>query len=304
MRKKDLKSLQAKILTGFQCNNACLFCYDRRYRFLPMKSTGLIKEEIKKAYKLGFRKIHLIGGEITIRNDLLELIRYAKKAGFSYIMLTSNGRMFAYPDFAQRIVDAGISQIVFSLHGNNAKLHDSLTNTPGSFGQIISGIRNLIEIGFSNIGTNTTILKQNFRHLPEITKLLGSFAIERAEFIWVGTELSLFKEFTPRIRDAAFYLQSLLNYTIKRNYDWILQNVPIWCYFKGYFKYLSAAGAEGNCVAIHNRLSCLYQKTDLDKKIHRIKIEKCLQCSISAECPGIWDTYLNIYGPSEVIPIK
>jgi hypothetical protein len=43
----------------------------------------------------------LTGGEVTIRNDFLEIVAYAKKLGYESIQIQSNGRMFSSMEFCK-----------------------------------------------------------------------------------------------------------------------------------------------------------------------------------------------------------
>jgi len=82
---------EAKIILGFNCNNNCFFCYEKSKRHLLPKNTEEIIKEIVVARGKGFDKISFIGGEPTLRQDLLDLINYAKNLEFSQIMITTNG---------------------------------------------------------------------------------------------------------------------------------------------------------------------------------------------------------------------
>jgi MoaA/NifB/PqqE/SkfB family radical SAM enzyme len=201
---------QAKIIIGFNCNNNCLFCYDKLHKNLPEKTTEELKEEIYIAFKKGYSEIHFIGGEPTIRKDICELIKYAKNLGLKTV-ITTNGRMLAYASFANQLVKSGGSQIFISLHGHNQKVHDRITQSKGAFCQVISGIFNLKKIGFKNLAINTAIVKQNYRFLPEIAKIAVKLKVSRVDFIYVAVaskfSLRLMK---PKITYSAPYIRKAL----------------------------------------------------------------------------------------------
>ena len=87
--------------------------------------------------------MEIIGGEPTVRPDIISLIKFAKELNFDVIMIATNGRMLSYEDFARTILKAGLNSLVFSIHGHTAKLHDSLTRAPGSFKQLNKGVKNV-----------------------------------------------------------------------------------------------------------------------------------------------------------------
>lgn len=293
---------QAKIVLGFKCNNNCLFCYEKTRRHLLDKTTAELKREISVASKRGFLQVHFIGGEPTIRPDIFELIKYAKDSGFDSVMITTNGRMFAYPDFVNKIIESGISQVVFSLHGHNARLHDRLTGSKGSFRQLIAGLANFKRTGFKNIGVNTTIVKQNYRYLPAIAKMLVEYRIERVEFIYVGVFRKGLKLMKPRISLAASYIRSALKIGRDSNYLWTVQNPPMGCYFVGYFKHLNYAKNEKNTLFVKSNKTCLYEKIEGNKSTVYLKPKKCLQCYYRDGCFGVEKMYLREFGTREIKP--
>ena len=134
------------IITGYRCNNRCRFCMEANKRDLPVSKTSEIQREMFKARQRGTDYLELIGGEMTIRPDIVRLIKFAKKLGFSKIMMATNGRMYSYSELAEAILKAGLNSLVFSIHGHTSKLHDWLTQVPGSFSQLNKGVRNVRKI--------------------------------------------------------------------------------------------------------------------------------------------------------------
>lgn len=297
---------QAKIILGFNCNNHCQFCYEKENRYLPDKSTVEAKREILAAKKKGRKKIHFIGGEPTIRSDILDLVNYAKEIGFERVHITTNGRMFAYPNFAKKMVDIGVLEIVFSVHGHSAKVYDSQTNVSGSFDQLVRGVKNLKKMKFEKIGTNTAVTKINYRYLPQIGDMLTRWKIRRAEFIYVAImNHNNFSNYTPIASKAAPYISSALSKGEKHGYQWDLLNPPMGCYFEKYF--------GSNIIYSDSRNEELLLDTDASNKIHEVskkkvlnyvKIEKCKDCSIENKCKGVWSSYLKNYGDEEIKAIQ
>jgi uncharacterized Fe-S cluster-containing radical SAM superfamily protein len=135
------------IETGLRCNNRCFHCPQA-----ALRGAGLVHGEpgraelerrISDARAAGFDEIAFSGGEPTVRRDFLELVTVARSVGFREVSVTTNGRMFAYPDFARRALEAGLTGASISLHGPDADVHESLTGTPGSFMQAVAGLDTL-----------------------------------------------------------------------------------------------------------------------------------------------------------------
>ena len=90
------------IITGYQCNNRCRFCLDSEKRGLPQKTTLEIKKEMLWAKSQKSSYLEIIGGEATIRPDIINLIQFAKNLGFKTITMSTNGRMFSYLEFTEK----------------------------------------------------------------------------------------------------------------------------------------------------------------------------------------------------------
>lgn len=273
---------QVKINLGYSCNNNCSFCYEKGNRYLPDKTTSEIIEEILVAKKKGKKSLRFIGGEPTIRPDIIKLISYAKGIGFNNILLTTNGRMFAYLEFARRMIDAGMTEAFFSIHGHRKEIHDTLTKTKDCFSQLMQGIKNMKKLGFERIGTNIVITKKNYLYLPEIADILSLYGIRTAEFIYVYTkEVKKFKNLIPLVSEAAPYILQVLGKGNLLSFHWRLLNPPMGCYFKEYIN--------------SNVCYC-----DSRNVINFIKAERCNGCSLKKKCSGVWQDYMKQFGDSEV----
>lgn len=296
------------IITGYRCNNNCLFCIDSEKRNLRNKDSDEIKMEMIRAKKQGSTYLELIGGETTIRPDILELIEFARNLGFETIAMATNGRMLSHKDFTQNLIKSGITSLIFSIHGHNASLHDSLTRAKGSFNQLKAGINNLKEIGFSNIHSNTTIVQQNFKKLPEIAKTIIDLGINDSEFIFAdptyGGVFVNFKEMMPRISKAAPYIYKALDIGNKNKANFTIRYVPL-CYFKKYFSQISELREVKYFHTRHYAPDFINEDVEGSRKnISRMKPLKCLKCKEHARCEGIWREYLRNFGEEELRPIK
>lgn len=299
------------IITGYKCNNMCRFCIDadKRKKNIPDKTTKEIKREIIEAKNRGATFIEFIGGETTIRNDATELIGFANDLGFKKINMATNGRMLAYPEIAEKIVKAGLGEVIFSIHGHTPELHDYLTRVPGSFEQLKRGLENMRKLGFDKIGVNTTIVKQNYKHLPEIGQFLYEQGINNTEFIFVdstqGGACVSFDELVPRISEAAPYIRKCLAIGKKNKIPhWHIRYVPL-CYFSDYLDQIS----ELQEVSIFHteHLAPDFQNLDVESSravVGRGKTDRCKGCALFDICEGIWKEYLNHYGDEELKPIS
>ena len=302
------------IFAGYRCNNKCVFCINWDKRNIPGGTTLEIKKEMTEARTRGSSYLEIIGGETTIRPDIIKLIGFAKDLGFDTIMMSTNGRMYSYKEFAQKILQAGLNSIVFSIHGHTANLHDSLTQVSGSFKQLNMGIKNIKEITKElnlkiSIGSNTCIIKQNYKYLPQIGKYIQSLGISNSEFIFVdpnyGAAFKFFDKLVPKISQIAPFVHKCLDIGKKNNFPhWHIRYVPL-CYFQNYLNQISELQEVATFQTEH--VAPDFYNPDAEKgraRVGRAKTERCRGCKLYNRCEGIWKEYLRHYGDKELKPIK
>lgn len=306
----DHKINKTVIITDYRCNNNCIFCIykERREEMIP-RSTMEIMAIMQEARKRDNNYLEFIGGEFSIRPDCLDLVKYGNRIGFTTISLTTNGRMYSYPKFTKAMVAAGLTGIVFSIHGPNAKIHDKLTKSPGSFDQLMAGWDNFIKLGFKNIGSNTTIVKQNYKYLPQIGRLLFNKNINNAEFIFVdpnngGAKIDFF-DIMPKITEVMPYVKKCLEIGKKNKLPhWHIRYMPL-CYLTDYLDQISEL--EEKKIFHTEHLAPDFQNFDVEKSREiaaREKSKICKKCKLNDICEGVWKEYVKNYGLSELKAVK
>jgi cyclic pyranopterin phosphate synthase len=298
------------IVTGYKCNNNCLFCYDSNKRNIKDKTTTEIVNDLLAGRKNNCTYVDFIGGEPTIRKDLFFIVNKTKELGYRNICITTNGRMLCYNEFLKKLVDKGLNSIIFSIHGHNSRLHDSQTRVKGSFEQLMKGLKNVQALAKQRkiqIGSNTTITKYNYKHLPKIGKFLVKNGIKNSEFIFVdptGSAYNNFNSVVPRISEVSKYVKQLLDIGIKNNIPhWHVRYLPF-CYLEGYEGNISEKGSPFK-KEIH--FAPEFKNYDVEgsrKIIARIKAKSCSQCKFGSFCEGIWKEYAKRYGLEELKPIR
>lgn len=321
---------------GTVCNNKCLGCDisagEKTSFTIPAEK---IKEELLKIKKAGFENVDLVGGEITIQKNFLELLKFASPM-FSEINLATNGRIFAYEGFIKEIIKIIKNSLIelnleIAIHGPNALIHESFTRTPGSFKQMTDGIKNIVKYKkyFHNLGINTLLLKSNYKYLDKILNLVLSFKAFKdwhlISFMPVeGRAFKNIKILMPRYEDLI-----ILNNALSRAYNSFnlidLDGFPH-CLFnndiirnkKDKIHIINSDIIEVekkkkiiryfNCTFSFNKIDYLsnvsaFPKLNELKSIHnsfRAKLPICRNCVYSSECPGIMKEYINLFGSDSV----
>ena len=216
-------------------------------------------------------------------------------------MFATNGRMFANKEFAKRIIDAGLNHIVFSIHGSTAKMHDFLTKVPNSFEDLKKGIDNIKEIGFKDIGTNTAIVKQNYKDLLNIGRFIYNLGIQNSEFIFVDptnwTTISNFANIVPKYETVSPYVNKLLKFGKEKKIPhWHIRYYPLCFIAQEYHDMVSEIHENKHFNTEHLAPDFINRNVLKNRKeIGRIKIEKCKNCKYENKCEGYWKEYVKFY---------
>lgn len=325
-----------EINVGKICNNKCVFCLDglpatdmRRYMPWPE-----MEAEIRRWYANGTRSLGFLGGEPTTYPWILDGIRLGRDLGFTRIAIATNGTKLYRHDFADKLLDAGLTRITMSSHGHTAALEDALTRVPGNFAKKQDGIKYMLKKRDEghlrdNISVNMVINAWNYKYLPHMLKYFFDLGLDdvRANFVrsegYAETDTSLI----PKLTDVAPYIVKavLLNeYHFKKTFTIgsfplcilppeLIGNKALARKYVGEFrdldtdcsiKTLTADGfADGIAQIEEGRARFNWQ----DRKRFDLKAQpehRCGGCKYSQVCEGVWKNYLPIHGDSELRAIK
>ncbi|GFI49390.1 coenzyme PQQ synthesis protein E [Lachnospiraceae bacterium] len=101
------------------CNHQCLFCANRKMsRKKGFMDESFLKRILQEAYDEGFREVgYYANGEPFVSPDLDKYIEWAKKTGYSYVYIDTNGGTDFYK--IKKAIDAGLDSIKFSINGTD-----------------------------------------------------------------------------------------------------------------------------------------------------------------------------------------
>lgn len=295
VRRLDLK-------TGYTCCNDCLFCVVAEKRPLGDKTTKRICQELKSSFKEGKTEVVFTGGEVTLREDIFELVSCARTIGYREIQVQTNGRRFSSLDFCKKMLCAGMNVFAPALHGPTATIHDSLTRAPGSWRQTVLGIHNMTRLGIRTL-TNTVVTKQNYRFLPDVARLLIRLRVMQFQFAFVhiqGNALRNFRTVVPRMTDAAPFIKKGLDVGLRAGIRVMAEAIPF-CILPGYEEYCSEKYIPAAQI---KELSAQVENFDWVRKNEaKIKFSQCLRCLHYQKCEGPWREYPELFGEAEFQPI-
>jgi len=291
------------IKVGFICNNNCLFCVQADNKLKGNRSLEEIKKDLEDS-RQRCTDLVLTGGEVTIRKDFIELIKFAKSLDYEYIQIQTNGRMFSSLDFCKEAINAGANEFSPALHGYCKEQHDYLTMAKGSFNQTVKAIKNLKSLD-AYVLTNTVVVKSNYRNIPKIAKLLVKLNVDQFQFAFVhpmGNAWKNFDNIVPCISLAAPHIHKGLEIGIKAGKKVMAEAMP-YCLMKNYENYIAEKvipETEIRGVKHQNTDNFTNERKILGKE----KFPQCKECKYNAICEGSWHEYSKKKGNKEFIPIK
>jgi MoaA/NifB/PqqE/SkfB family radical SAM enzyme len=185
----------------FDCNNRCIFCLDSDTHDGEIRDREDIKRQILDGRRKGATRLILSGGEPTIHPNFVDFVRLGARAGYRKIQTVTNGRLFSYPGFLDKCLGAGLSEITFSLHGPNARIHDALVGVKGAFEQEVKGLQMALSDGRPVVNVDVVINRGNVRQLAEMLRVFTDMGVREFDLLQV---VPFGRAFTEG-RDTLFY---------------------------------------------------------------------------------------------------
>ena len=217
----------------------------------------------------------------------MDYVQQKKADGsITFVDMQTNARMLYKEELAE-IAAKTVDFFLIALHSNRADVHDSITQSKGSFIQTTTAISNLIRFaGKEKIAIQTVINKKNYTHLKDIyAYVFETFGIKECNITFphpIGVCMSddvvpMYEEVQPFVNDALTYClnNDIFEFLKKRNIDVV-----------------------GYCGEKDGNLNYL----ELFDEGHR-KYVTCQNCQYTAQCEGVWKEHLEIYPEEDMLSL-
>jgi MoaA/NifB/PqqE/SkfB family radical SAM enzyme len=200
------------VALNYRCQSRCRFCFIERELDMKLEdtSTAYLDHVCDENVQRGglYKRIIFSGAECTLRPDLPEVAHRARKrGGFERVQIQTNGRRLSDRSYLIKLLAAGIDEFFVSVHASNAEQDLFLTRSPGSFDEMVLGLRNLKEVG-ATFMSNSVVTKSSYLHLPALADFLVDEQVPECHF-WAFIEYGDIDQKSEHVRftDAAPYLQ-------------------------------------------------------------------------------------------------
>ena len=163
-------TLLANIDLTNRCNLNCEFC------FANARACGYIYEPtfdeivsmlslLRNEEPVPCPAVQFAGGEPTMRDDLVEIIKKAKEFGFSQVQMASNGiKLARNPDLAKELREAGLSTVYLHFDGTTKETNPLLEKTS------LPAIENCRKAGLGIVLVPTVINGKNDHQIGDIIR--------------------------------------------------------------------------------------------------------------------------------------
>lgn len=282
------------------CNNACHFCSNpsNGRNITYEKGKELIDDFIARNY----RGIIFTGGEPTLSPDLPKWLSYTRDRGIENRII-SNWMMCSNPTYVKKLADSGLQLIHFSVYSYLDKVHDFLTDTPGSWKKLMMSITNALNNNI-RVQINTVINHYNQEHLDKTVKFLVRHFPPIQHFVWNNLDpemmrktdtawstLPNFDMFKPSLNEALTFLDSTW-----RTYR--VEKMPL-CYIR-WFEHASTETRK--IVKDEERIIHFLDFREIVAEVdfEHEKPEACKWCDLNSICSWIYEhkkyyDYVNVY---------
>jgi radical SAM protein with 4Fe4S-binding SPASM domain len=222
--KKEIDSAYLHVTDA--CNLHCIGCYsENAFRSKPQDlSLDAMKHILDQLGSYSLKNLIISGGEPFLRNDLDEIVKYAKeKAGVENIIIITNGTVIRENILYK--LKPYIYSISVSVDGFDEK-HPTYLRDPGIFNRVLQSVKLIKSVGIS-VSILPTLHQKNIYFIQEYLKMareLGvgiSFSILTCNF----DNLNECKDFIPG-EDELVYLGKYMSGELDTG-DVSIENISI-----------------------------------------------------------------------------
>lgn len=128
-----------------------------------------IRAKLERARFVGGQELFLGGGDPTLRADLPEIADAARSLGFGRIAAITPLHGFADAEASRRLA-AALDHLVVPLHGLDARVHDAIADSPGSFERTRTGLGFARRAGLESLEITCTVAEPSLGALDAVVR--------------------------------------------------------------------------------------------------------------------------------------
>ncbi|MFV8753192.1 radical SAM protein [Nannocystaceae bacterium ST9] len=270
----------------YVCNNHCTFCAVGTRTQIDGHPTRQ-RELLAKYREQGVVMVDFDGGEPTLNPELIPLVKAARHMGYQRINVTTNGRRCVYDKYAASLVNSGLTTLLFSVHGHDARSHAQQVGVAEAFEQTTEGIRNCLRYAPRGVelGMNITVTKGNHDKIDKLAQLCWDLGLRWMNIQFLtpfGKATSWVAPDTQKAADHAMAVMSAWKDKIKFQ----VINLPF-CFMPGWESVMQGdmAKLERHMVFVNN------ETVNLAEYLAERRVRKpvCSTCPHACFCGGFYE---------------
>jgi MoaA/NifB/PqqE/SkfB family radical SAM enzyme len=305
---------------GLHCNVRCEFCYDDR---LPASRKEWVDFDAITAALTKFRRyygndfVDFMGGEPTLHPHIVAIVEHCAAIGLRPTLIT-HGMRLADPTFATRLRDAGLHDVLMSVHGVGDTLQRIHQRGRDNHERQLLALANLRELGVP-VRFNVTVVQKNVGELVEIAELACRSGARVVNFLTFNPYFEWRAEadipFQVRHSDAAPQLAAAIDVLTRGGVEGNVRYFPI-CVLRGHEQHVFTGhqlpydehewdynswydrGVAGAPAEDWYRAAAATQRERHDY----VHAKPCQGCAAREICDGVHEQYLARFGDGELRP--
>jgi len=292
--------VKALIKVGYGCNDHCSFCHTLDVRHVDGEAAE-VHAKIRRAKELGHTMVVLSGGEPTIRPELLAWASHVAELDMDFGLVT-NGRMLAYAELVEQLLERRLRYVYLSLHGGSAKIHNLLVRSH-AFEETYGALANLSGRGL-DLSVNCVVTKQNVNHLRALVDACLPYPDAKVKLSMVepkGGGDKLFARLMPRVSEVAERVRDALDHAASKGqaHRFTHGAIPL-CLLPGW--------ERGFDDLKTHRFATMTEVGEPDfypvDALNKVQPAPCEGCSLRGPCPGLYRGYHEVFGHAELEPVR
>ncbi len=302
------------IILNPSCRIHCLFCgsKDKVSKEELRRQEVDVYKNLKDLKSKGIKSIEISGADPGEYDKLPELIEYIKKEeGFESVRLSTHGITLSDSDFLDKLIDSGLDSIRVPIYGSTAEVHDSVTQTKGSFDGVVSGIKDLKKKADDvGIQVSCLMMKQNKDDLCNIVDfVVKELGIKNLYFSVPCIAQDNYDEFYVPFKDLVPYARKLYKYALEINSEYADEGphkirfieIPF-CIFGEYNRDIVDNLTGPPHLGKYNQPPEQHKSEVEDLPKYRIKkkVEMCEDCDAFKYCDGFFQNDINKFGTGNI----
>ena len=234
-------------ILNYQCNLKCRHCFVEQDKSNEKISFNSAKSIIDEMYNWGLSSVYLTGGECTINDDFLEIVRYIRKKYLKLYIFTNAQKLYDDRNFLDEIISVYPASVYISLYSMNEDVHDFITQKKGSYYKTLKVIEYLRKNGIS-VGVSCLQMKYNvgeYQKVKEYALSIGAEYLTGTKFIY-NSDASNCDAKIDKVEIEKYFIENI--HTFNERGDFIKGNQRV-----------CSAGLKKICIAPNlDVLPCVY----------------------------------------------